>query len=90
MVQQKVRQSVRARQCPQCKLQCGLNASQKDRRSGGAPAAREVHLQISGTSARDKAFVSEGTSTRISEGKKIKGTVKFGLFARLFNFWQLL
>lgn len=90
MVQQKVRQSVRARRCPQSKLQCGLNASQKERLSGGAPAAHDDHLQIAGTSARDKAFVSEGTSTRISERKKIKGTVKFGLFACLFRFWQLL
>lgn len=90
MVQQEVRQLVRARRCPQSKLQCGLNASQKERLSDGAPAAHGVHLRIAVTSARDEAFVSEGTRTRISERKKVKGTVKFGLCACLFSFWQLL
>ena len=52
--------------------------------------ATGVHLQIAVTSARDKAFISEGTSTRISERKKIKGRVKFGLLACLFSFWQVL
>lgn len=90
MVQQKVRQLVRAGRRPQSKLRCGLNASQRERLSDGAPAAHGVHLRIAVTSARDEAFVSEGTRTRISERKKVKGAVKFGLCACLFSSWQLL